>query len=405
MSPYIPLPNPLEVPVALHPRCRATVIIPARNEQESLPRTLDALRQQVDGTGRPLDPACYEVLLLLNNCTDASVQIARRHRTQHPKFALHILTRGLPPEDAHVGTARRLLMDAAYARLRLTHGAAILSTDADTVVEPDWIARNLAALYPGPHGSGADVVGGVIQLFLEDFALLDHGTRAAYRNDRAFQHGVAHLEALLDPDPADPWPRHLEHFGASLACTPQIYARVGGLPPVKPLEDVAFIDQLRKAGTRIRHAPEVRVYTSARLDGRAEVGLSGQLRLWQWQAAAGEPHLADSAPWLEHRFRSMARLRRINAHANPPSLAPYPAHWRSRIAELRAECLPTPRFLELLDCDRLIEETFGGHRRDEIGKVIADLESAIQRCTRLAPARPAESVATAGRQAVAMPAG
>ena len=355
--------------------CRTSVIVPARNEERSLVRTLDALRLQVDCDGRELDPRTYEVLLLLNNCTDESAAVARRYGEQYPDFRLRVAEREFAPEQAHVGTARRLLMDSACMRLEQCGGAAcvILSTDADTVVAPDWIARNL-----NHFASGAEVVGGVILLFAEELEALDVGTRAAYLRDRTFQQRVAKLESLLDPDPADPWPRHLEHFGASLGCTCAVYRLAGGMPAVKPLEDVAFIDALRKVGARIRHAIDVRIFTSARLDGRAEVGLSGQLRHWQEDCAAGRPHLVDSADWLAHRFRTLRALRELNRDGTADDLESWPAGWVERVARCRAERLPDPRFLEKLDCNALIEESYAGVRHAEIQMVCARLEELIE---------------------------
>ena len=233
-----------------HADCLAFVVIPARNEERGLPATLDALRHQVDLHGQPLAHATFEVLLLLNNCTDGSAAVAAAYAGRHPGFQLILLEESFPPEQAHVGTARRMLLDLACARCEQTGGLALLSTDADTIVAPDWLARNLQAL-----AAGAEVVGGVIHLFEKDYAALEPGVRAAYDHDREYQSLVARLESLLDPDEADPWPRHLEHFGASLACTPAVYRRSGGLPAVKPLEDVAFIQALRRVGARIRHAP------------------------------------------------------------------------------------------------------------------------------------------------------
>ncbi len=362
---------------APHADCRTAVIVPARNEEHSLPATLDALRLQVTPDGAPLPFGSYEVLLLLNNCTDASADAARRYAEQHSTFRLHIVEISLPPDQAHVGTARRILMDAACARLEHLPGTpAILSTDADTLVAADWIASNRAHLE-----KGAEVVGGVIHLLPHELELLDPGTRQAYLNDRAFQHLVARLESLLDPDPADPWPRHLEHFGASLGCTCSVYRRCGGMPAVKPLEDVAFIDALRKIGARIRHAVDVHIYTSSRLDGRAEVGLSGQLRHWRADYAAGLPQLAESAEWLEHRFRSMHALRLL--HRTGPSdsvqLDAWPLQWRRRIRETLRARLSEPKFLEVLDCNALVEQTFIGVRHLPIQPVLAALTAAIER--------------------------
>ena len=368
-----------------HPLCRAIVVIPVRNEEHSLADTLQALRKQQEIDGSPLNLHCFEVHLLLNNCTDKSAFVARRYTEDHPDFHLHIFECNLRPELAHVGTARRALMDAACIRLQdlaspdadLETCTAILSTDADTLVAPDWIARNLMAIQ-----RGADVVGGVIHLFPEDLECLDSAMRSSYERDRQRQSLSTRLESLLDPDPFDPWPRHMDHFGASLACTPDVYWRSGGLPPVSSLEDVAFIDALRRIGAKIRHEPKVCVYTSARLDGRAEVGLSGQLRIWRNERQAGLPHMVESAEWLEHRFRGIAQLRRINESFALSVLRGFPSPWHERLCLLAERKLPTPRFLELLDADALIEETFrhlpgAPPRHDEITAVMCKLQAMI----------------------------
>lgn len=366
-----------------HALCRAIVIVPARNEECTLGSTLDALRRQVDSSGRSLDPYLYEVLLLLNNCSDGSVQVARDYQLRYPEFCLLVQECVLAPEIAHVGTARRMLMDLACTRLEVNQSgsisskAVILSTDADTIVADDWIVQNLAAI-----DAGAEAVGGVIHLFPEDLAALDDGTRTAYMRDRELQTLVAHLESLLDPDKADPWPRHLEHFGASLACTCEAYRRCGGLPPVKPLEDVAFVAALRRAGARIRHAPEVQIYTSARLDGRAEVGLSGQLRHWRREASEGVPHIVDSAEWLEFRFRTVAMLRQLNTIDDSQAWRIFPKTLRERITKAHRKGLSMHDFLDRLNCDRLLEEMFQAQstrpRHAEIVEVIAKLKTAIK---------------------------
>jgi hypothetical protein len=356
-------------------QCRALAVVPARNEEAALPATLAALRRQRSLDGSPLPPCTYGVLLLLNNCTDGSRAVAETHAATHPHPRLQIAACHLLPGEAHVGTARRILMDAACVLFE-SHAnpsapRVILSTDADTLVAPDWIAANLREI-----DQGADAVGGAIDLLPEDLAALDPGTRLAYERDRRLQALVARFESILDPDPADPWPRHLQHFGASLACTAEIYRRAGGLPAVQPLEDVAFVDRLRTVDARLRHSPAVRIQTSARLEGRAQVGLSGQLRLWREEAAAGLPQMVDSAEWMEHRFRWMGRLRRL--HALPlPLPEEVPARWRERFLAAHGECLPMGAFLARLDCDGLIAEDFHEERRGEIRGVMARLEQRL----------------------------
>ncbi len=401
-DPFNPIPSVLSSHA--HPGCRASVIIPARNEEHSLPATLDALRLQVDIFGLPLDPTLYEVIVLLNNCTDQSVEAVGRYQREHPTFRLQYAERFFPSEAAHVGTARRHLMDTAFHRLNspARPKVAILSTDADTTVAPNWILRNLAAIE-----QGAEVVGGVINLKPEDLVSLDPGTLHAYRADRLYQREVACLESILDPDPVDPWPRHLDHFGASLACTPDIYRRAGGLPPVRQLEDVAFIDALRRVDARIRHAPDVSVFTSARLKGRTEVGLSGQLRLWHVAAVQGHPHMVESAAYLAHRFANLSRLRRIGARRRLPSLALYPECWRQPLRDMHPLRLGPSAFLCAVDCNRLIDETFDGPREERIDDAIANLNLSITqaRAAKLARARPVEIVPAASTAQFATPAG
>ncbi len=368
--------------------CRAVVVVPARNEEASLGATLSALAAQVDLTGAPLSWKCYEVLLLLNNCTDDSARAVARWQAENQGMRLHVAERTLDKRKACVGTARRWLMDTAWCRLggrrsdgtgregvgRGTAGGlvqAILSTDSDTLVAPDWVARTMAAL-----GAGADAVGGMIELKPGELEALPAGVRRAYARDRRYQRLVAELEDLLDPQEGDARPRHLQHFGASLACTPEVYALAGGLPALRRLEDVGFVDRLRRVGARLRHDPAVKVYTSSRMKGRVTMGLSGQLKFWQEMITSGEEHTVQSAAWLAHRFRTLARLRGWWAGREWRGC---PAEWRERVQERLGYGLTLPEFLGEIDCDRLVAETFRGECEGEIGCVIRGLAAAIAR--------------------------
>ncbi len=361
-------------------QCRACVILPARNEARNLPAALNALAGSVDLTGQRLLPHAFEVLLLLNNCTDDSPAVVRRWQAAHPEIALHAFERTLPAAAAHVGTARRWLMDTAWRRLERHRGlpAAILSTDADTVVSSDWIAQNLAAIE-----GGADAVGGAIHFTSEELASLPEGARRALRWDARYQSLVAELEHWLDPQPGDPWPRHLQHFGASLACTPEAYARAGGMPAIDSLEDVAFVDALRRIDARLRHAPEVAVYSSARLDGRAGMGLSNQLRQWHQMSREGGEHRVPSCAWLAHRFGTLRRLREACTDRNLLACFPCSPRWKARLRAVGRERFPVGRFLAELDCDSLIEASFRGARFGEIAQVCDDIQDTLEhlRCT------------------------
>ena len=357
-------------------RCHAVVIVPARNEEGSLPATLDGFAAQQDLGGKPLDRGSFEIILLLNNCADASAEVARAWQDKHKEVALCIVEKTLSPKNAHVGMARRLLMDTAWSRLRgRPRTCGILSTDSDTLVAPDWIAQNLRALE-----RGADAVGGVIELKSGELDQLPEGARRAYLQDREFQRMQAELEDLIDPQAGDPWPRHVMHFGASLACTPAIYERAGGLPRVKALEDMAFVDALYRIDARLRHEPGVRVFTSSRLDGRAKIGLSSQLRTWQKSSEAGKPQRAPCSAWLQHRFRSLRFLRQLHRGGAATDLRSLEPSWRKRVRDALTKELTTGEFLAHMDCDAWIAETYTPRARAaEISRVNGDLRAAIAR--------------------------
>ena len=356
------------------PSCRASIIVPARNEEASLPHTLNSLHRQVDASGQLLDKASFEILLLLNNCTDDSLGVARQWQLYHPEVFLHVIERTLSGKAAHVGTARRMLMDTAWHRMseNTSHVCGILSTDSDTTVAPDWIFRNLQAFE-----KGADAIGGAIRLKPGELDQLPEGARHGYLLDREYQRLVAEYEDLLDPQDGDFWPRHLEHFGASLACTPGVYALVGGMPPVSPLEDVAFVDCLRKHDARLRHDPDVVVYTSARLDGRARIGLSFQLREWQRMSEQNEQHLVPGQSYLKHRFQTLSRLRSIYRSKQAEGLTGFPPQVQSRIVSACESCTSTARFLSEIDCDEIIRSSFTGQELKPISSTNQDLKASI----------------------------
>ena len=315
MPPALSLPAsrlPLEIQIQAPPlsALKISVVVPVRDEEETLEATLTALARQKTAQGMPLDPACYEVLVLANNCVDASATLARRFARDHPHFALHIAEATLPPALANIGSARRLVMDEACRRL-LRCGqpcGVIASTDGDTEVAADWLFQTLQEF-----SQGVEAVGGSIRTRREgDF---DREARRYQQRDKIYQSGLTRLESWIDPDLADPWPRHHQFFGASLAITAEAYCRVGGLPSVPHLEDIALAKALERIDASVRHSPHVRVYASARQAGRTEAGLAVQLREWGAMGRAGVPHYVQQPAAVEARLHARAALRRWRCEA------------------------------------------------------------------------------------------
>jgi hypothetical protein len=110
--------------------------------------------------------------------------------------------------------------------------------------------------------------------------------------ERRYSALLDRITSLLDPDPFDPWPRHDEHSGASIAVTAAAYREAGGIPVVPVGEDRAFFAALRRIDAPIRHANDVAVTVSGRTVGRAAGGMADTIRR----------RLAAPDPWLDDRL-------------------------------------------------------------------------------------------------------
>jgi glycosyltransferase involved in cell wall biosynthesis len=295
------------------PQCEVCVIVPVRDEAELLEACLNALAHQVDLNGKPLTWNRYEVVLLANNCSDDSVAIAHHFSLQHPDFRLHIVERTLPTAEAHIGRVRQLLMDEAYYRLASLGLAGlgdkpgiIASTDGDTQVSATWIAATLLEI-----SLGVDAIGGRIVADPVSCEALDPLVKMRYLQGDYYHQLWIELETYLDATPHDGWPRHAQHYGASLAVTAQMYRQSGGIPAVRTREDVAFYRALLRVGARFRHSLRVEVITSARQTVRTEGGFAAQLNEWAEMGQNHQPFLVESAAAIETRLKVRRQLRHL----------------------------------------------------------------------------------------------
>ena len=279
----------------------ACVVVPARDEEAHLPGLVTSLATQTDGAGRPLDRDAFEVVVLLNNCRDGSRAALDRAGRAHPGLRLSVAEVELGADEAHVGRARQLLLDAACRRV--APGGLLLTTDADTCVPPDWIASALAEV-----AAGADLVGGRVTLDPAERAALPPAVRRLFLLDIGYRRALEEVRSLYVPCAHDPFPRHHQHFGACLAVTAAAYARSGGMPLVRSSEDVALVRAVEAVGGRVRHSYRFRATTSARVVGRAAGGLADALGWWAGRALDGEPVWVESAAAAERRLARLGRF-------------------------------------------------------------------------------------------------
>lgn len=265
-----------------------TVAIPARDEEDWIERCILALDRQ---SGAP----ALRIVLLVNNSMDRTAAVARGLPVSHP---LEVIEHDFPLPERTAGYARRLVMDRAAAGL--APGGVLLCTDADAQVAPDWLAANLF------HLRHADAVAGRAIIDPVDAAAIPAHLHDDDARECAYSALLDEIDSLVDPDPADPWPRHAEHSGASIGVHLDVFRRVGGVPAVAVGEDRAFFAALRGIDARIRHASDVRVTVSGRIHGRAAGGMADTIRR---RMSAQDLFIDDALEPAANRIRR-ARLRR-----------------------------------------------------------------------------------------------
>jgi cellulose synthase/poly-beta-1,6-N-acetylglucosamine synthase-like glycosyltransferase len=241
---------------------KVVVAIPVRDEAERIETCLAALNIQ---SRRP-----DTVVLMLNNCTDATEALVHA-MAPRLRFALDVVGRDLPAMLASAGHARRLAFELAARRTG--YDDVLMTTDADAVASPDWVARNLTGLQ-----KGVEVVCGRTLIDPVESTVIP----AHLHTDDALEcRLLALLDRLawtLDPESHDPLPRHTEASGASLAVRTDTFRRVGGIPAIRSGEDRAFVRALWLMDARIRHDPSIEVIVSGRVIGRAKGGMADAIR-------------------------------------------------------------------------------------------------------------------------------
>lgn len=297
------------------------IAIPVKNEAACLAAMLAAL-----DCAAARYSGQTSVVLMLNGCTDESAAIAARVFPRH--LALDVRLISLLPEHAHAGWARRLALDAATEHLKQPIDL-LMSTDADTLVDPDWIARN--ATY---HARGYDAVAGKALTPATERAALSNTARRRLNLIGRYYTALDYLRSS-GADANDPWPRHYYEGGASISLTLAAYRLIGGAPTPPLAEDKALFDRLRDHGARIRHPLDVRVFTSCRTRGRAPGGMADALARWIAQGETEPVHetytvnaalegSAGAADRLTFRTLPLAlqQAQRLIAHHRMRSAAP-----------------------------------------------------------------------------------
>ena len=273
------------------------IVVPTRNEAARLAACLEHCHVSIRASGAPA-----RLVVLVNNSTDDSVGVAMAWAARRG-VALDLVEVELAEGRAHAGAARRLAFD--LGRQWVGDSGVLMTTDADSRPDPDWVGANRRAV-----AAGAELVCGRIALEAEEARALPAGFLAAWAVEETYARASLELASLLDPDPHNPWPYHGQISGAALAVTARAYDAVGGLPVVPCGEDRAFAERLRAFDLPIRFCDAARVVTSCRLDGRAPGGMADTIRIRLFAADLLCDDRLEPALATGFRARLRARLRR-----------------------------------------------------------------------------------------------
>lgn len=222
------------------------VVIPARDEADGIGAAVESV---VDACAA-VRQRCT-IVVVDDASSDGTTSVARAALYSHdgPGYVL-------PVRAGRASRARSAGADLFGRTIEDPTRSWMLSTDADSVVPHDWVARFLT------HAAhGAVAVAGVVEL-IDD----EDGRRVgpAWRTDYG---------ATISADGSHP---HVH--AANLGVRMDVYTEAGGFAGLERAEDIDLWRRIRAIG----HAPVADaglvVATSARLAGRVEVGFASALQ-------------------------------------------------------------------------------------------------------------------------------
>lgn len=229
---------------------QTVVVVPAHNELEHLPQCLRALT-----TAALCLPTPVSTVVVLDSSDDGSEQLAGDFGPD-----VHFIS----VDAGNVGAARAAGFEFARS-LGCAEGHAeaapertwYATTDADSMVDADWLARMLRR---DLHAE-ADMVLGVVRV-----SNWRHFSPAVVRRylsryrSKELDHGHGHVH------------------GANMGFRADAYWHVGGFRALATGEDVELVQRFEAAGLIIHRDRGLSVATSDRRDGRAPGGFARHLR-------------------------------------------------------------------------------------------------------------------------------
>lgn len=236
------------------------VVVPAHNEEAHLPRCLRAVM-----TASLCVPNPVTTVVVLDSCDDGSVALAGQFGPDVHFVAV---------DASNVGAARAAGFEYARTLTTIGNHAWYATTDADSVVDSDWLVRMTD---PDLHAD-ADMVLGVVHVpaWRHFSPALARRYLRAYRAKSAPGRGHGHIH------------------GANMGFAAPAYWSVGGFRALPSGEDVDLVERFETAGLRVHRDRRLSVATSDRRDGRAPGGFAKYLRDLDNPDRSGTPDRSDN---------------------------------------------------------------------------------------------------------------
>jgi cellulose synthase/poly-beta-1,6-N-acetylglucosamine synthase-like glycosyltransferase len=235
-----------------HAPWHIAVLIPARDEEDLLPRCLQSIQ-----AARKLLPAgvTSDVVVVSDSSQDGTCEIAR--------LILRKDGTVVPTRAGVVGQARALAAEVALRRyLGPRERCWLANTDADCEVPVDWLLSQYRIAQ-----RGVSAVAGIIDV--DSFA--EHEDAVAERFRASY---VLHADGT-----------HPHVHGANLGVRADAYLRAGGWRHLATAEDHDLWARLRHAGEEGLADAGLQVLTSGRRVGRAPLGFARALAAHNGTAA------------------------------------------------------------------------------------------------------------------------
>ncbi len=228
------------------------VLIPARNEEQLLPRCLHSVLAAVAEV--PAPNTC-DLIVAVDSSTDRTVEVAEQLLRGRGRVVI--------TNEGVVGSARAHAARAALERYDGPNSRCWLAnTDADCIVRPEWLNQHLALA-----ANHVEALAGIIDVdsFEGHDSIVEERFRATY---------------IIPPDGS-----HSHVHGANLGVRADVYLKAGGWRDVGTGEDHDLWSRLTNIDARRYSTSRVTVLTSGRRVGRAPRGFADALAAHNESAA------------------------------------------------------------------------------------------------------------------------